>query len=95
MFSSGDEVLSYIESEGVQFVDIRFCDLPGTVQHFTLPAENFGANVFEDGLMFDGSSIRGFQEIHESDMLLIADPSTAVIDTFRPAQDAEPDLLRA
>jgi glutamine synthetase len=83
MFSSGDEVLSYIESEGVQFIDIRFCDLPGTVQHFTLPAENFGANVFEDGLMFDGSSIRGFQEIHESDMLLIADPTTAVMDTFR------------
>jgi glutamine synthetase len=83
MFSSGDEILSYIESEGVQFVDIRFCDLPGTVQHFTIPAETFGAGVFEDGLMFDGSSIRGFQEIHESDMLLIADPSTAVIDSFR------------
>jgi glutamine synthetase len=83
MFSSGDEILSYIESEGVQFVDVRFCDQPGTVQHFTIPAENFGAGVFEDGLMFDGSSIRGFQEIHESDMLLVADPSTAVIDTFR------------
>jgi glutamine synthetase len=83
MFSSGDEILSYIESEGVQFVDVRFCDLPGTVQHFTIPAETFGAGVFEDGLMFDGSSIRGFQEIHESDMLLLADPSTAVIDPFR------------
>jgi glutamine synthetase len=83
MFSSGDEILSYIESEGVQFVDVRFCDLPGTVQHFTIPAETFGAGVFEDGLMFDGSSIRGFQEIHESDMLLLADPSTAVLDPFR------------
>src|SRR6202451_2292638 len=83
MFSSGDEVLRYIESEGVQFVDVRFCDLPGTVQHFTIPAETFGAGVFEDGLMFDGSSIRGFQQIHESDMLLLADPSTAVIDPFR------------
>jgi glutamine synthetase len=83
MFSSGDEILSYIESEGVQFVDVRFCDLPGTVQHFTIPAETFGAGVFEDGLMFDGSSIRGFQQIHESDMLLLADPSTAVIDPFR------------
>jgi glutamine synthetase len=83
MFSSGDEVLGYIDSEGVQFVDVRFCDLPGTVQHFTIPAESFSADVFSDGLMFDGSSIRGFQEIHESDMLLMPDPSTAVIDPFR------------
>jgi glutamine synthetase len=83
MFSSGDEVLGYIESEGVQFVDVRFCDLPGTVQHFTIPAETFSADVFSDGLMFDGSSIRGFQEIHESDMLLLPDPSTAVLDPFR------------
>src|ERR1700690_1434951 len=83
MFSSGDEILSYIESEGGQFVDIRFCDLPGTVQHFTIPAETFGAGVFDDGLMFDGSSIRGFQQIHESDMLLIADPSPAWTDPFR------------
>src|SRR6202046_1063992 len=83
MFSSGDEILRFIETEGVQFVDVRFCALPGTVQHFTIPAETFGAGVFEDGLMFDGSSIRGFQQIHESDMLLLADPSTAVIDPFR------------
>ena len=59
------------------------------------PAENFGANVFEDGLMFDGSSIRGFQEIHESDMLLMPDPSTACHRPVPPAQDADPDLLRA
>jgi glutamine synthetase len=83
MFSSGDEILGYIESEGVQFVDVRFCDLPGTVQHFTIPAETFGESVFSDGLMFDGSSIRGFQEIHESDMLLMPDPATAVMDPFR------------
>ncbi|MCW2897830.1 MAG: glutamine synthetase, type [Streptosporangiaceae bacterium] len=84
MFNSAEEVLSYIQSEGVQFVDVRFCDLPGTMQHFTFPVENFGPEVFTDGLMFDGSSIRGFQEIHESDMLLLPDPSTAVIDLFRP-----------
>jgi glutamine synthetase len=83
MFSSGDEILGYIESEGVQFVDVRFCDLPGTVQHFTIPAETFGESVFSDGLMFDGSSIRGFQEIHESDMLLMPDPATAIMDPFR------------
>src|ERR1700688_2708515 len=83
MFSSAGEVLSYIEREGVRFVDVRFVDLPGTVQHFTFPGENFGETVFTEGLMFDGSSIRGFQEIHESDMLLLPDPTTAVLDPFR------------
>src|ERR687896_316066 len=83
MFNSAEEVLSYIESEGVEFVDVRFVDLPGTMQHFTFPVENFGDAVFTEGLMFDGSSIRGFQEIHESDMLLLPDPTTAVIDPFR------------
>ena len=65
-----------------EFVDVRFCDLPGMVQHFTAPAESFDDKVFTDGLMFDGSSIRGFQQIHESDMLL-PDPATAVLDPFR------------
>ncbi len=83
MFTSGDEVLRYIADSEVQFVDVRFCDLPGTMQHFTVPAAAFGERVFSDGLMFDGSSIRGFQEIHESDMLLLPDPATAVIDPFR------------
>ncbi len=83
MFNSADDVLSYIRDEGVQFVDVRFTDLPGTTHHFTFPVENFGPNVFSDGLMFDGSSIRGFQAIHESDMLLLPDLSTAVIDPFR------------
>src|SRR5271156_3882565 len=83
MFTSGDEVLAYIKAEGVQFVDVRFCDLPGTVQHFTVPAESFDEDVFTEGRMFDGSSIRGFQQIHESDMLLLPDPSTAVLDPFR------------
>ncbi|HTZ27421.1 MAG TPA: glutamine synthetase beta-grasp domain-containing protein, partial [Streptosporangiaceae bacterium] len=82
MFTSGDEVLRFIEDEGVEFVDVRFCDLPGTVQHFTVPAESFGEGVFSDGLMFDGSSIRGFQQIHESDMLLLPDATTAVVDPF-------------
>ncbi|MEP7055072.1 MAG: type I glutamate--ammonia ligase [Actinomycetota bacterium] len=83
MFTSADEVLSYIKDEGVEFVDIRFCDLPGIMQHFTMPAENFGPEIFTDGRMFDGSSIRGFQEIHESDMLLLPDPTTAYVDPFR------------
>ena len=83
MFESSDEVLSYIKKNDVQFVDVRFCDLPGIMQHFTFPASNFGESVFTDGLMFDGSSIRGFQAIHESDMQLLPDPTTAGIDPFR------------
>ncbi len=83
MFTSGEEVLRYVREEGVQFVDVRFCDLPGTMQHFTVPVGAFSESVFSDGLMFDGSSIRGFQEIHESDMLLLPDPTTAVVDPFR------------
>src|SRR5881397_2329852 len=64
-------------------VDVRFCDLPGVMQHFTVPVSSFDESVFSDGLGFDGSSIRGFQEIHESDMLLLPDPTTARIDPFR------------
>lgn len=64
----------------VKMVDVKFIDLPGTWQHFTLPAQVFTEEAFEDGLGFDGSSIRGFQEIHESDMLLMPDPTTAFID---------------
>ncbi len=67
----------------MQFVDVRFCDLPGTMQHFTVPVEAFSEGIFTDGLMFDGSSIRGFQQIHESDMLLLPDATTAVLDPFR------------
>jgi glutamine synthetase len=83
MFSSAEEVLSFIAEEKVEFIDVRFCDLPGTMQHFTVPASAFGEDVFSDGLMFDGSSIRGFQAIHESDMQLLPDPSTAGLDPFR------------
>ncbi len=53
------------------------------MQHFTVPAESFDRKVFDDGLMFDGSSIRGFQQIHESDMLLLPDVTTAYVDPFR------------
>ncbi|MGI8887723.1 MAG: type I glutamate--ammonia ligase [Nocardioidaceae bacterium] len=83
MFADRDELLQYIEDEGVEFVDVRFCDLPGVMQHFTVPVSSFGPQVFEDGLQFDGSSIRGFQAIHESDMSLLPDPTTAYLDAFR------------
>src|SRR6201985_792108 len=82
-FSSAEEVLRFLAEENVEFVDVRFTDLPGTVQHFTVPVSTFDADVFTEGRMFDGSSIRGFQAIHESDMLLIPDPKTAVLDPFR------------
>ena len=77
------DVLSLIVDEGYEFIDLRFCDLPGQVQHFTVPTHQLTEESFEDGFGFDGSSIRGFQDIQESDMLLIPDPSTAVDDVFR------------
>jgi glutamine synthetase len=83
VFSNSDEVLRYIKDEGVVFVDVRFCDLPGVMQHFNVPAESVDESFFEIGQMFDGSSIRGFQAIHESDMKLIPDVTTAYIDPFR------------
>ena len=86
MFQGADDLLAYIKDEGVETVDVRFCDLPGVMQHFTVPAQFFDADVFENGLSFDGSSIRGFQKIHESDMTLMPDPSTAFIDPFRKAK---------
>ena len=83
MFNSADEVLAFIKDEGVTFVDIRFCDLPGVMQHFNVPAESVDADFFTVGQAFDGSSIRGFQAIHESDMKLVPDVKTAYLDPFR------------
>jgi glutamine synthetase len=83
MFSNADEVIKYLADEDVKFVDVRFCDLPGVMQHFNVPAKSVGADFFTDGQMFDGSSIRGFQAIHESDMKMIPDLDTAYIDPFR------------
>ncbi len=83
MASTPDDVVSRIADEQIAFVDLRFCDLPGLMQHFTVPAAQLTAEVFDEGLGFDGSSIRGFQEIQESDMILVPDPDTAVVDTFR------------
>jgi glutamine synthetase len=77
------DVLKLVKDSNVEIVDVRFCDLPGLMQHFSVPAHELTDDVFEDGLGFDGSSIRGFQEIQESDMLLIPDPNTAVLDPFR------------
>jgi glutamine synthetase len=67
---------------GVKMVDFKFTDLPGTWQHFAIPFSQFEEDIFSEGLGFDGSSIRGFQEINESDMLVMPDPATAHIDPF-------------
>lgn len=86
MFSNATELLAYLKDENVENVDIQFCDLPGMMQHFTVPAKAFDESVFEDGLGFDGSSIRGFQKIHESDMTLMPDVTTAYLDPFRKSK---------
>ena len=80
------DVMKLIKDKGVQAIDLRFVDLPGLWQHFTVSAKEFSADVFDEGIGFDGSSIRGFQQIHESDMLLFPDPSTAFVDPFMAAQ---------
>ena len=86
MFNNSDELLKFIKDEGVEMIDVRFCDLPGIMQHFTVPASSFDQSVFDDGLGFDGSSIRGFQAINESDMSLFPDPTTAYLDPFRKSK---------
>ena len=83
MFSSPAEVLKFIKETDVKFLDIRFTDLPGVQQHFNIPASTVDEEFFEVGQLFDGSSIRGFANIHESDMQLIPDVTTAYIDQFR------------
>ncbi len=81
-----NEVVQYIKEQEIQFVDVKFCDLLGTWQHFTVPVSEVSKDTFKDGFGFDGSSIRGWQAIDASDMLIIPDASTAVIDNFIEAK---------
>jgi len=74
--------LDLVSREDVKMVDFKFMDFPGQWQHLTIPVNHFGEDTFEEGLGFDGSSLRGFKSIHESDMVIIPDPSTAMIDPF-------------
>src|SRR5918911_1047745 len=76
------DVLAMAAEHKVRMVDFKFTDLPGTWQHMGLSIRQIDEDTFTEGLGYDGSSIRGFQEIHESDMILLPDPSTAVIDPF-------------
>ncbi|MCW3003830.1 MAG: glutamine synthetase, type [Conexibacter sp.] len=77
-----DDVVAFARDHDVQLVDLKFTDLPGTWQHFAVAARELGEDLLVEGAGFDGSSIRGFQEINESDMLLVPDPATACIDPF-------------
>src|SRR5437879_1093036 len=74
------DVVRKAKDAGVQVVDLRFTDLPGTWQHFSVPLKELTEELFKEGIGFDGSSIRGFQAINESDMLLFPDPASAFVD---------------
>jgi glutamine synthetase len=74
--------MAFAKEHNAQSVDFKFMDFIGTWQHFTIPMSAFDEDIFEEGLGFDGSSIRGWKSIHESDMILLPDPSTAVMDPF-------------
>src|SRR5437868_3918521 len=76
------DVLALAQEHGVRMVDFKFTDLPGTWQHLGLSIHSLEEDAFTEGLGFDGSSIRGFQEIAESDMVLMPDARSAVIDPF-------------
>ncbi len=76
------EVLALCREKAIRAVDFRFMDFPGLWQHFTIPVEKLDEEVFESGLGFDGSSIRGWQAINESDMLVVPQPDTAFVDPF-------------
>ena len=82
------EALEWAGETRAVMVDLKFCDLLGTWQHVSLPIAAFDESAFDEGLGFDGSSIRGWQGIQESDMLLIPDASSAILDPFT----AEPTL---
>ncbi len=77
-----EKVMKLVKDETVKMVNFKFMDFPGMWQQFSVPIHEFTEDIFEDGHGFDGSSIRGWKTIHESDMLIIPDPETAVIDPF-------------
>ncbi|ABI55372.1 glutamate--ammonia ligase [Alkalilimnicola ehrlichii MLHE-1] len=82
MARTAADVLKLIQDEDVKFVDLRFTDTRGKEQHVTIPAHELDEDMFEDGKMFDGSSIAGWKGINESDMIMMPDPETATLDPF-------------
>jgi glutamine synthetase len=76
------QVIEFAKENQAVMVDLKFMDFPGMWQHFSVPLHELEEDSFEEGFGFDGSSIRGWQPIHASDMLVIPDPKTAVMDPF-------------
>jgi glutamine synthetase len=81
--STAAEVVKFVKDKQVKMVDFKFVDLPGIWQHYSIPAQRLTEAIFEEGIGFDGSSIRGFAKIQESDMLVFPDPQTAFLDPLR------------
>ncbi|MCJ8277997.1 MAG: glutamine synthetase beta-grasp domain-containing protein, partial [Bdellovibrionales bacterium] len=79
---NAQEAIDYAHKYGAKMVDVKFTDLLGTWQHLTIPISQLKEEVFTEGLGFDGSSIRGWRSINESDMVILPDPSTAKMDPF-------------
>ena len=82
MGKTPQEVIKMAKDNDLKILDYKFMDFPGLWQHFSVPIDSLDEEVFEDGVGFDGSSIRGWQSINESDMLIVPDPDTAIIDPF-------------
>ena len=76
------EFFEFAKENGAEMMDLKFVDMLGTWQHCSYPIAAIDEGVFEEGLGFDGSSIRGWQEIHQSDMMAVCDADTAVLDPF-------------
>src|SRR5258708_21996555 len=83
--ATAEDLLKAIKDQKVQMVDLRFTDLPGVWQHFSVPPGAVNIDAIDEGIGFYASSIRGFQEIQESDMLVVPDPTTPFVDPFTPA----------
>ncbi|MDJ1174271.1 type I glutamate--ammonia ligase [Roseofilum capinflatum] len=88
MFQNAAEFLKYVQDNSIQMIDLKFVDMPGIWQHLTLYQDQIDESSFTDGVAFDGSSIRGWKAINESDMSMVLDPTTAWMDPFM----AEPTL---
>ena len=86
---SADDIMKRLEDEEIEWVDLRFTDPKGKWQHLTMAAGAIDEDMLEDGFMFDGSSIAGWKAINESDMILMPDPDTAVMDPFA----AKPSMI--
>ena len=82
MFQTPQEALNYIKENQIQIVDLKFIDMPGIWQHLSLYHDQIDETAFTDGVPFDGSSIRGWKAINESDMTMVIDPTTAWMDPF-------------